>query len=98
MLTLFWHRRDLRLHDNTGLFHSLKNHVQVQPLFIFDTEILQKLKDPMDARVTFLQDQLREMKDKDCQKGSDLCVFHEKPQEFLRKLLAFTLVLKGRSK
>jgi len=88
MLTLFWHRRDLRLHDNAGLFHSLKNHPQVQPLFIFDTDILQKLRDPSDARVTFLQDQLHEMKQEYQKKGSDLWVFHGRPQEVFRKLFS----------
>lgn len=56
-VTVFWFRRDLRLSDNTGLSHALKSNHKVLPLFIFDTEILDKLpKD--DARVTFIHSTL----------------------------------------
>jgi len=84
MRTLFWHcrdySRDLRLHDSAGLFYSLKekgtSSSPVRPIFIFDTEILKKLKDPSDARVTFLHDHLIEIKDECRKHGSDLWVFH----------------------
>ena len=33
-VTLFWFRRDLRLEDNAGLYHALKNGAPVLPLFI----------------------------------------------------------------
>ena len=56
-ITIFWFRRDLRLHDNTGLYHALKSGYKVLPVFIFDTNILGSLpKD--DARVTFIHDTL----------------------------------------
>ena len=42
-ITLFWFRRDLRLEDNAGFYHALKNHQNVLPLFIFDKTILEKL-------------------------------------------------------
>ena len=52
--TLFWHRRDLRLIDNAGLLKACENSDFIQPIFIFDTQILDELaKD--DARVTFIQ-------------------------------------------
>ena len=67
--TVFWFRRDLRLTDNAGLYHALKNNQDVLPLFIFDTEILDKLEDRDDRRVEFihqtitsLQRQLHECK------------------------------------
>ncbi len=53
-VSVFWFRRDLRLHDNAGLFHALKGGHPVLPLFIFDPEILDKLDDKKDARVTFI--------------------------------------------
>ena len=53
-LTLFWFRRDLRLHDNHGLFEALKSGNPVLPLFIFDTDILGKLPDKGDKRVGFI--------------------------------------------
>ena len=52
-LTLFWHRRDLRIHDNAGLFNALKHGRKVQPIFIFDTNILSKLP-KNDQRVLFI--------------------------------------------
>ncbi len=92
MLTLFWHRRDLRLDDNAGLFHSLKDSgassSAVQPIFIFDTDILKNLSDAADARVTFLHDQLQEMKAQYRAKGSDLWVFHGSPLAVFKDLLA----------
>lgn len=40
-VSLFWFRRDLRLEDNTGLFHALHSQYPVIPLFIFDDAILE---------------------------------------------------------
>lgn len=52
-ISVFWFRRDLRLHDNAGLYHALKYSEKVLPIFIFDSNILKKLpKD--DARVSFI--------------------------------------------
>ena len=41
-MVLFWHRRDLRVEDNAGLFKALKENDKVQPIFIFDQNFLQK--------------------------------------------------------
>jgi deoxyribodipyrimidine photo-lyase len=51
--TLFWFRRDLRLEDNHGLFKALNGGNKVIPIFIFDTEILDKLPQS-DARVEYI--------------------------------------------
>ena len=50
-LNIFWFRRDLRLEDNTALFHALKSELPLLPIFIFDKEILDKLENKKDARV-----------------------------------------------
>ena len=39
-MTVFWFRRDLRLVDNTALFHALQDNEAVLPLFIFDETIV----------------------------------------------------------
>ena len=57
-VTFFWFRRDLRLEDNTALYHALVNGKPVIPLFIFDTNILDKLEDKEDKRVEFIHQQL----------------------------------------
>jgi deoxyribodipyrimidine photo-lyase len=57
-VTFFWFRRDLRLEDNTALFHALQSDSPVIPLFIFDEEILESLP-KNDPRVSFIYDSLQ---------------------------------------
>ncbi|MDT8402029.1 MAG: deoxyribodipyrimidine photo-lyase [Bacteroidales bacterium] len=59
-VSIFWFRRDLRLNDNTGLYHALKSGRPVILLFIFDDEILKKLP-VKDARVSFIYDKLEQI-------------------------------------
>ena len=40
-VSIFWFRRDLRLHDNHGLSEALKGDYPVLPIFIFDKNILE---------------------------------------------------------
>lgn len=86
-ITLFWFRRDLRLEDNTGLFYALQQEKDVLPLFIFDRNILDKLEDKSDARVEFIQNQLKDIKAKLEQKGGAVLVKYGKPEEIYAKLL-----------
>jgi deoxyribodipyrimidine photo-lyase len=54
---IFWFRRDLRLHDNRGFFEALNDNNKVIPIFIYDTNIIDKLmKD--DPRLTFIENAL----------------------------------------
>lgn len=85
-VTLFWFRRDLRLNDNAGLFHALKERAHVLPVFIFDTDILSKLDDVQDARVTFIHQTLEQMKQTLQKKQSDLLVRHGVPLETFKQL------------
>ncbi len=41
-ISIFWFRRDLRLHDNVALYHALQSEEKILPIFIFDKEILEK--------------------------------------------------------
>ena len=59
--SLFWHRRDLRIEYNCGLFKALNNCGQVIPVFIFDENILSKL-DKEDARISFIHDEIQRVK------------------------------------
>ena len=45
--SVFWFRRDLRLDDNLGLNAALSSGLKVIPIFIFDTEIINKLENPV---------------------------------------------------
>lgn len=87
-LSVFWYRRDLRLEDNAGLHKALKDSAQsVQPIFIFDSDILKHLSSN-DRRVAFLHQTLQELQSEFRKLGSDLWVFHGKPSEVFRELLA----------
>ncbi len=86
--TLFWFRRDLRLEDNAGLYHALKEQGDVLPVFIFDIEILGRLNDPADARVTFIHDCLANLREELHAIGSTLLVFHGKPTEIFKAIEA----------
>ncbi len=85
-LTIFWHRRDLRIPDNAGLYHALKAGGPVQPIFIFDREILDQLPEA-DARVDFIHRSVTELSAAYQKNGSDLWVFYGKPIEVWKSLL-----------
>ena len=86
-ISIFWFRRDLRLKDNVGLFHALNSDNPVLPIFIFDTEILDKLpKD--DARVTFIHQQLETINKRLQEFGSGLAVYSGNPLEIYQKLIS----------
>ncbi len=79
-VSVFWFRRDLRLDDNAGLYHALKSGVPVLPVFIFDKEILGRLEDKDDARVTFIHQTIENL-DKELQgQSSSLLVLYDKPE------------------
>ncbi|GHA61606.1 cryptochrome/photolyase family protein [Pontibacter akesuensis] len=86
-MLLFWFRRDLRLHDNAGLFHALASGKPVLPLFIFDRAILAKLEDKADARVSFIHDTVTKMQRELEDSGSTLLVKYGEPLEVLSELL-----------
>ncbi len=83
----FWFRRDLRLHDNAGLYAALKKYPGLQPIFIFDSEIIAKLPSRKDARVLFIYREISALTRILEQKGSTLRVFYGKPSEVFVKLL-----------
>ena len=86
-VTIFWFRRDLRLNDNAGLYHALKSGNPVLPLFIFDREILDKLEDKDDARVTFIYNAIEELH-ADLQKyESSLLVIYDKAEHAWDKII-----------
>jgi deoxyribodipyrimidine photo-lyase len=86
-VNIFWFRRDLRLDDNVGLYNALQSEHTVLPIFIFDSDILDKLpKD--DARVTFIYETLNDMR-KTLQDKHDrsIAIYHGKPKEIFTNLV-----------
>lgn len=82
MKQILWFRRDLRLHDNAILHHA---NGDVFPIFIFDTNILEKLpKD--DKRVTFIYNSVLDLKKQLQNIGLDLTIFYGDPKEIFQIL------------
>ena len=86
-IAVFWFRRDLRLEDNVGLYHALRSGHPVLPVFILDTEILDRLEEKADRRVAFILAALGEINKKLASAGSSLKVLHRTPVEAFRKIL-----------
>jgi len=81
MKRILWFRRDLRVEDNPIL--SLGG--EVLPIFIFDTNILDKLT-PSDKRVSFIFDAVLKLKEALKAKGLDLKIFWGNPVEVFTEL------------
>ena len=86
-INLFWFRRDLRLDDNTGLYHALQNGLPVLPVFLFDTHILEELDDRTDARVSFIYQNLEKLQKALQKQRSSLWVGHGDPLLCFEKIL-----------
>lgn len=79
--SLVWFRRDLRDYDHAALYHALKNSTQVYCVFVFDTDILNALKDKADRRVEFIWESVKELKTALQAKRGDLMVLHGNARE-----------------
>ena len=88
---MFWFRRDLRLDDNVGLYHAIKNETKVVPIFIFDSEILDRLPKE-DPRVCFLHEQIEELNQQLAESNKKIHVYHGKPIDIFRKILSANAV------
>lgn len=86
-INIFWFRRDLRLHDNAGLYHALKSNNAVLPVFIFDTNILDQLPAKTDRRVAFIHQALIVLQAQLKALGSALIVYHDTPHAAFKKLV-----------
>lgn len=82
MKQILWFRRDLRIHDNAILAHAKD---EVLPIFIFDTNILSKLKKE-DKRVTFIYQSVLKLKQELQVMGLDLAIFYGKPEAIFTRL------------
>jgi deoxyribodipyrimidine photo-lyase len=86
MLNIFWFRRDLRLHDNPALHHALNQDLPVVPVFIFDLDILSRLSDPADVRISFIHKEISRIKSELESIGSSLLVMYGKPEEVFDRI------------
>jgi deoxyribodipyrimidine photo-lyase len=84
-MNLFWFRRDLRIEDNAGLYHALKDGA-TQCMFIFDETILSKLEDKHDPRVDFIHQEITKINEELKEFGSSLKVYHGDPIKIWKEL------------
>jgi len=86
VVNIFWMRRDLRLEDNTALYHALKTRENVLPLYIFNPDILERLEVRPDFRVNFIYKTLIGIKESLEKLGSSIYVAHGRPQDIFKKM------------
>ncbi len=86
-IAVCWLRRDLRLNDNAALYRALRSGFPVLPLFIFDRDILSKLDEPADARVSFIHRTLSRLKQQLEAQGNTLLIRYGEPELVWRELL-----------
>lgn len=85
-IVVHWFRRDLRLEDNTALYAALRSGHPVVPLFIFDRHILDELAED-DARVSFIYQEIVELRRRLAGLGSDLLVLYGHSEQCWQKVL-----------
>jgi deoxyribodipyrimidine photo-lyase len=85
--TILWLRRDLRLHDHAALGRALGQAGRVQPVFVFDTEILAQFPRKDDRRLNFIAATLTQLHRALQQRGGGLLVLHGKAREVMPKLV-----------
>lgn len=83
---LFWHRRDLRIDDNAALYKALTSSNKVQPVFIFDSTILQHLP-KNDQRVLYIHQAIEMLISEYKKYGVKLIVKHGDPKIEIPKLV-----------
>ena len=85
-ISLFWFRRDLRLHDNVALYHALQSEEKILPIFIFDIDILEKIP-KNDARISFIHKELNIMNEHLQSFEAGINMFHGNPKEVFQSLI-----------
>ncbi len=83
---ILWHRRDIRLRDNTALNKALEHAKEIIPLFIFDDDILNKRSDFSPACVRFMLESLEALEQRYHEKGAKLVFRRGKPLDVLQSL------------
>lgn len=85
-MAVFWFRRDLRLEDNAGLYHALQSRATVLLIFIFDTDILDRLDNKYDKRVDYIHQSLQRIHEELRNFGTNLNTYFGKPLEIFQQL------------
>ena len=84
--TIHWFRRDLRIKDNTALFHALSQNNNVQCIFIFDENIINELP-KNDHRISFIYDTLVNINYELNKYGTSIKIFKGDPIDVFKKII-----------
>jgi len=77
-LILFWHRRDLRISDNTGLAAARQQSSKVVGVFCLDPNLLER-DDVAPVKVTYMIGCLQKLQERYAEAGSQLLILHGNP-------------------
>ncbi len=78
-LILFWHRRDLRIADQSGIATANQGKAKITGVFCLDPNILKK-DDVAPARVAYMLGCLQELQQSYARLGSQLLILYNDPQ------------------
>lgn len=84
-LILFWHRRDLRISDNTGLELARERSQKVVGVFCLDPNILER-DDVAPVRVTYMIGCLQHLQQRYAEAGSELLIIKGNPPDAIPAL------------
>ena len=85
-MVILWFRRDLRLEDNHALYRALKSGYDVLPIFIYDSDITDKLKEN-DHRLKFISQAIKNINIELAKKKKKVYTFKGKPCNIIEKLI-----------
>jgi len=84
--SLFIFRRDLRLHDNTGLIEALRLSEKVIPCFIFDPRQIEPHAYQSKPGLRFMLQSIDDLERQLKAAGGKLALYHAAPQEVITQL------------
>ncbi len=84
--SIFWHRRDLRIEDNIGLFEASKNSKNLIGVYILDPNLLDLNRTSSEAKNWFLGESLLELQRNWESRGSILLILNGNPIILIPKL------------
>ena len=84
--SIFWHRRDLRIEDNIGLFQASQNAKELIGVYILDPNLLDINRNTSEAKNWFLGESLLELQKNWERRGSRLLILNGDPIKLISKL------------
>ena len=84
-MVIFWFRRDLRVDDNHALFKALKSGYDVLPIFIFDSNITNKLNQN-DHRLNYINNVLDDLNKRLSENKKKIYTYKGDPIDIISKL------------